>query len=84
MATVQTSKQFTINWRDITKGLVIAAISPVIPIVSDTINSGSLTFDWKHIGLTALSAVVAYLVKNFFTPSQTVIKDGQLPGGYQS
>ena len=73
--TTTTSKQFTLNVSDFWKGLIMAVGGAVFQIIVDTINSGSLTFDWAAIGKTALGAIVVYLGKNFFTPSAIVVKD---------
>jgi hypothetical protein len=69
---VTTSKKFTINLRDASKGLLVAVLSPVFTIALNSLNAGSLTFDWKAIGTTALAAGLGYLMKNYFTPSATV------------
>jgi len=89
MATV-TSKQFTINWRDIVKGLITAFLTAFVTSVYQWISNGSFpTADqFKTAGLIGLSAAMAYLIKNFFTPAEVVvtgvkndtindIKDGQ-------
>lgn len=73
MKKVTTSKQFRVNWRDIAKALLIAAITPVLVIVQSELDSGNMP-SWKSIGMAAVGGAVAYLIKNFFTPSQTVIK----------
>jgi hypothetical protein len=70
---IVTSKQYSLNTRDLLKGLLVAVITPVITVITSSLNAGSLTFDWKVIGATALAAGLAYLVKNFFTPAQTVL-----------
>ncbi len=70
-----TSKQFTLNISDLWKGLIVSVLSSVITIVVGTLNTGSLTFDWKAIGITALTTGLAYIIKNFLTPSQIVVKD---------
>lgn len=70
---VTTSKQFSLKAPDWLKALIVAAISPVVPIVLGSLNAGSFTFDWKVIGSTALASGIAYLAKNFFTPAQTTI-----------
>lgn len=75
MQTTTTSKQFTLNINDWWKGLIMAVGGAVFQIIVDTINSGSLTFDWAAIGKTALGAIIVYLGKNFFTPSSIVVKD---------
>lgn len=71
--TVTTSKRFTINWRDILKGLKIAVIAPVLAIIYKSIQEGSLTFNWKVIGLAAVGGLISYLIKNFLEPGQIVI-----------
>ena len=71
--TTTTSTQFTLNWRDALKGLIVAVITPVFTILIDSINQGHLNFNWKAIGVTALGAALAYLLKNFLSPGQIVI-----------
>lgn len=76
MATQQnavSSRQFTLNLNDFWKGLIMAVGGAVFQIIVDTINSGSLTFDWAVIGKTALAAAIAYLAKNFFDKPKVVI-----------
>lgn len=75
MANTTTSKQFTLNWSDIVRGLVVAVITPIITILTSSLNAGSLTFDWKAIGFTALAAAGAYLTKNLLTPAKIVVTD---------
>jgi hypothetical protein len=58
-----------LNNKDFIKGLIVAVLSAVITIIYNTVQSGSLTFDWKAIGLTALSSAMAYIMKNLFTNS---------------
>lgn len=67
-----TSTQFTLDWQDLGKGLLVAVGGAVVAAIESTVAAGSLTFNWKQIGLTALAAGVAYLGKNFFSPAQTV------------
>jgi hypothetical protein len=38
-------------------------------VVYTTIQTGTLSFDWKAISTTALSAALAYIMKNLFTNS---------------
>jgi flagellar biosynthesis protein FliQ len=59
----------TLNTRDFVKGLFIAVITAVITVVYTTIQTGTLSFDWKVISTTALSAALAYIMKNLFTNS---------------
>jgi hypothetical protein len=59
----------TLGSKDFIKGLLVAVLSAVITIVYNTIQTGSLTFDWKTIGMTALTSAVAYIMKNLFSNS---------------
>lgn len=70
-----TSKQFSVNLIDITKGLVTSVLTPVFLIMISSLEQGSLTFDWKNIAIVALSAFLGYILKNFLTPSRIVITD---------
>lgn len=79
-----TSKQFTLNGRDILKGLLVAIITPVLTIIINSLQQGTLTFDWKAIGITALTAAIAYLVKNFLTPSEITIQNPVLAAEVKS
>lgn len=67
--TVVTSPKFSLNWRDLLKGLGLSVGTAVLNIVLDSLNAGDLNFDWKKIGTVAITVAVAYLVKNFFTPA---------------
>ena len=61
---------FNLNIQDLAKGLILTVLTSVITIVYNTVNTGSLTFDWKAIGLTALTSGLAYLMKNLLTNSK--------------
>ena len=71
--TVVTSKKFTLNLNDFTRGLLMAVIVPVLAVVMDSLNQGSLTFNVKLITITALSGGIGYLIKNFGTPAKITI-----------
>jgi hypothetical protein len=60
---------FTLNSSDFIKGLIMAVLSTVITVVYQTVEAGSLTFDWKAIGTMALTTALAYIMKNLFTNS---------------
>jgi hypothetical protein len=59
----------TLGTKDFIKGLLVAVLSAVVTIVYNTIQTGSLAFDWKAIGMTALTSAIAYIMKNLFTNS---------------
>lgn len=59
----------TLNTKDFIKGLLVAVLSAVVTILYNTIQSGSLAFDWKQIGVVALTSALAYIMKNLFSNS---------------
>ncbi len=63
-----TSNLYAINWQDVAKGLLMAVLTPVFAIITQSVQAGNLTFDWKVIGGAALAGFLAYLTKNFFSP----------------
>jgi putative exporter of polyketide antibiotics len=60
---------FTLNSSDFLKGLIMAVLSSVITVIYQTVEAGSLIFDWKAIGTMALTSAIAYIMKNLFTNS---------------
>jgi len=66
---MKTSNLYSIDYRDILKGLLIAILTPALFLVQQTIETGKLTFDWQQIGMAAVGGGVAYIIKNFFTAS---------------
>lgn len=71
--TVTTSKQFSLNLSDAGKGLLMAVAGAVLAAIQTSLDAGQVTFNWKVISMTAISAGTAYLLKNFFTPSKTIV-----------
>jgi hypothetical protein len=69
---MQTSSLFSLDFKDLGKGLLVAIGGAVIAAIETSVSAGSLTFNWKAIGGVALAAGLSYLAKNFFTPAQTV------------
>lgn len=70
---VTTSKRFSLNLSDWTKGLLIAILAPVLQIIIASIDAGTLTFNWSAILKTALAAGLAYLLKNLLDSPKIVI-----------
>ena len=62
------SKLFSLNLKDLLKGLLLAILTPAILIIEQSLEAGTLVFNWNHILMASLAGGVAYLVKNFFTP----------------
>ena len=61
------STRFTLAFRDYGKAFIMAIGVPVLTFILDSLKAETFVFDWKKLGLIAVSAGVAYLVKNFFT-----------------
>ncbi len=59
-----------LNIEDLAKGLILTVLSSTLTIVYQTLESGSLTFDWKGISLASLTSGIAYLMKNLLTNSK--------------
>lgn len=66
------SKFLNLNWSDFAKGLTVAVLTAVVAGVGDIIKTGAIpTFiQMKIIGLAAVSAGVAYILKNLLTNSE--------------
>jgi len=69
-----TSKIYSLDKNDLLKGLLMAVVTPCLVIIQSSLDSGTLVLDWKNIGMAAVGGGVAYLLKNFFTPSQVITK----------
>ena len=70
--TKRISKQGTLAISDIVRGLIMAVLTPAILIIQQSLEAGTLTFNWKHIAMASVAGGVAYLVKNFFEPSKAI------------
>lgn len=70
--TVTVSKTGTLNWRDLLKGGILAAISPAFTILIQSLQAGDFQVNWKSILNVAIIAFLTYLSKNLFgSPSVT-------------
>jgi hypothetical protein len=74
MAKKIVSKQFSLKWRDATRGLVMAVLTPAIVIIQQSLEANVWVFNWKTIGMAAIGGGFAYLVKNFLEPTKTIEK----------
>jgi len=63
------SSFLSIDMKDAIKAFIVAVLGAVIGLMQVTIDAGSLDFDWKKIGLTALAAAGAYIIKNWLSNS---------------
>ena len=63
------SKLWSLLPKDFVHGLFIAVVGAVLTVVTQTIQSNTLTFDYKAIGTTAAIAALSYISKKFLTNS---------------
>jgi hypothetical protein len=68
------SKQGSLQWRDIARGLIMAILTPAVLIVQQSVEAGILTFNWHSIAMASVAGGIAYLVKNFFEPTKVIQK----------
>ena len=61
--------KYSLSKLDWLKSLIMAGLVPVLYIIQTSLTNNELTFNWKQIGIAAISGMVAYLIKNFFTDS---------------
>ena len=61
------TKLGTIRLGDFWRGFIIAILTAPLTILYETVQVGSLTFDWKKVSAVALAAGIAYLLKNLAT-----------------
>lgn len=66
------SKRFTLGWRDILKGLIMAIITPALVVAQQSLDKGDFTFNWKYVAMASMAGGVAYLIKNLFEPSKSI------------
>ena len=60
------SKQFSLNWQDALRGLLMAVGGAALTLIETSLEAGNLHFNWKQIGTVAGIAGATYLMKNFF------------------
>ena len=67
--------KYTLKTRDFLKGALMAVLVPAVYIIQTSLDAGVLTFNWKQIAIAAVSGLLAYLIKNFFTDDIKVAKN---------
>lgn len=66
----QKSKLFRIDVRDFVKGLIIAILAGVSPLLMTDLTAEVVHIDWNAMRMVAMGAMGAYLTTNFFTNSK--------------
>lgn len=70
------SKQGSLQWRDILRGLVMAVLTPSLWIIQQSLDKGEFVFNWKQIAMAAVAGGLAYLVKNILEPNKVIAVPG--------
>jgi hypothetical protein len=78
MKKIITSKKYRLNWLDFAKASLMAALTPVLVLIQNSLDAGIFVFNYKPLTMAAVGGFVAYLIKNFFTPSKTLISNQTL------
>jgi len=73
MQKIITSKKYSLKLRDFLKGGLMAVSVPVLLIIQQSLDKGEFSFNWKQIGMTAVGAFIAYLLKNFLDKPKVII-----------
>lgn len=72
---VVTSKRFSLDKFDWLKAALMAAGTPIVEYLVESLNAGGFTgIDWKHAIAIGLSAGLLYILKNFLSTSTTTVK----------
>jgi len=69
---MKTSSLFSLDLKDLAKGLLVAVGCAVISALQSCLQDGLKTLNWKNIGCIALAAGLSYLTKNFLTPARII------------
>lgn len=66
------SKFLSLDERDAVKGILVAGITAGLTTLMTMLNGGIIPSpsEWKQVGVTAVSAGIAYIVKNLLTNSR--------------
>jgi hypothetical protein len=75
------SPLFSLNYKDLIKGLVMAALTGIFNIVMADINQNIFAFNGAALYHGAIVGLVAYLAKNFFTPAVATQTTTTTPDG---
>jgi hypothetical protein len=67
------SKFLRLDYKDLAKGLLIAALTPALLVVQQSLSEGSLVLNWENIVAVSLAGGLSYLIKNFFSGPKTSV-----------
>lgn len=72
----------SLGLRDFFRGLVMAVLTPIATLITNSLDHGEFTLNWHLVWLSAVGGAVAYILKNLLTKPDSVktfADDG--PGG---
>lgn len=73
MANVTLSKKYSLQLSDFWRGALLSVGAAVLTVIQQSLEAGTLKFNWSLIATTAISAFIAYLVKNgLFEPAKVI------------
>lgn len=72
MAKTIERKQGLPNWRDLINSAYYAVVIPVLVKIQETLQTGSLDFNWKDLGMLALSGILAHVIRKASEKSKTI------------
>lgn len=74
--TVRLSKKWALDMLDLLKGGIVAALSSVLTLVYDLLGKGGLdAINWKAIGISFITVLIGYLIKNGALEGTKVVID---------
>ena len=75
---MDSSKLFQLNINDFGKGLLVAVLVAVLQVILQSLQDcGIVCINWVNVGNIALTAGIAYLLKNLATNSKGELGKGE-------
>lgn len=71
-----TKEKFWLNARDFIHGAFLSIGLSVLTVIQNSFSDGQFSFKWKNVAMVGVGAFITYLIKNFFTPSNTTVQIG--------
>lgn len=76
----------SLGWRDFLRGLIMAILTPIGTLITNSLNHGEFTLNWNLIWISAVGGAIAYFIKNVFTKpdsdkAPTAVLDAPIDGG---
>ncbi len=73
---------FSLKAKDWLRGLLLAVVVPALVALQQSLEAGALTINWKELTMSSIAALIAYVIKNFFTDdTMAAVKTVEKAGG---